>query len=48
MNGDLMGQYIEFVDDRLLDCLGCGKIYNVTNTFDWMELISLQGEAEFL
>ncbi|KAJ1376510.1 Ribonucleotide reductase small subunit family [Sesbania bispinosa] len=44
MNGDLMSQYIEFVADRLLLELGCGKVYNAQNPFDWMELISLQGK----
>ncbi|KAK3413003.1 hypothetical protein EUGRSUZ_I01646 [Eucalyptus grandis] len=47
MNSDLMGQYIEFVADRLLGALGCGKVYDVTNPFDWMELISLQGKTNF-
>ncbi|KAK3036444.1 hypothetical protein RJ639_030043 [Escallonia herrerae] len=47
MNGDLMSQYIEFVADRLLGALGCGKLYNVANPFDWMELISLQGKTNF-
>nr|KYP72179.1 Ribonucleoside-diphosphate reductase small chain [Cajanus cajan] len=47
MNGELMGQYIEFVADRLLVALGCGKVYNVQNPFDWMELISLQGKTNF-
>ncbi|KAJ6691266.1 RIBONUCLEOSIDE-DIPHOSPHATE REDUCTASE SMALL CHAIN [Salix koriyanagi] len=47
MNGELMGQYIEFVADRLLGALGCGKVYNVPNPFDWMELISLQGKTNF-
>lgn len=47
MNGDLMSQYIEFVADRLLGALGCGKVYNVQNPFDWMELISLQGKTNF-
>ncbi|XP_076957846.1 ribonucleoside-diphosphate reductase small chain A-like [Bidens hawaiensis] len=42
MNGDLMSEYIEFVADRLLGALGCGKLYGVQNPFDWMELISLQ------
>ncbi|KAG6693114.1 hypothetical protein I3842_10G149500 [Carya illinoinensis] len=28
MNGELMSQHIEFVADRLLGALGCGKIYN--------------------
>ncbi|PSR95943.1 Ribonucleoside-diphosphate reductase small chain like [Actinidia chinensis var. chinensis] len=47
MNGDLMSQYIEFVADRLLGALGCGKMYGVPNPFDWMELISLQGKTNF-
>ncbi|XP_010250716.1 PREDICTED: ribonucleoside-diphosphate reductase small chain [Nelumbo nucifera] len=47
MNCDLMSQYIEFVADRLLGALGYGKIYNVQNPFDWMELISLQGKTNF-
>jgi len=47
MNKKLMGQYIEFVADRLLTALGHTKIYNVKNPFDWMELISLQGKTNF-
>lgn len=47
MNSDLMCQYIEFVADRLLDELGCDKIYNSTNPFDFMEMISLQGKTNF-
>ncbi|KAG9158277.1 hypothetical protein Leryth_000404 [Lithospermum erythrorhizon] len=47
MNGELMSQYIEFVADRLLGALGYGKMYNVSNPFDWMELISLQGKTNF-
>ncbi|XP_074335610.1 ribonucleoside-diphosphate reductase small chain-like [Apium graveolens] len=47
MNGDLMSEYIMFVADRLLDALGYGKMYNVQNPFDWMELISLQGKTNF-
>ena len=47
MNGDLMSQYIEFVADRLLGELGCSKVYNVQNPFDWMDLISLQGKTNF-
>jgi ribonucleoside-diphosphate reductase subunit M2 len=40
-----MAQYIEFVADRLVVSLGCPKIFDVSNPFDWMELISLQGKA---
>ena len=27
--------------------LGAPKLYNATNPFDWMELISLQGKTNF-
>lgn len=47
MNADLMCQYIEFVADRLLLALGCSKIWNAVNPFDFMELISLQGKTNF-
>ncbi|ORY27499.1 ferritin-like superfamily [Naematelia encephala] len=47
INAALMRQYIEFVADRLVVALGCSKIYNAKNPFDWMELISLQGKANF-
>lgn len=47
MNAELMCQYIEFVADRLLLSLGCTKIWNATNPFDFMELISLQGKTNF-
>ena len=47
MNAELMGQYIEFVADRLLVELGNEKIYNVGNPFDFMDLINLQGKTNF-
>lgn len=47
MNADLMCQYIEFVADRLLQSLGYAKLYNATNPFDFMEMISLQGKTNF-
>ena len=47
MNSDLMAQYIEFVADRLLVELGNDKVYNVSNPFDFMEMISLQGKTNF-
>lgn len=47
MNADLMTQYLEFVTDRLLTELGCPKLYNATNPFDFMELISLEGKTNF-
>ncbi|KAK7198564.1 ribonucleoside-diphosphate reductase small chain [Novymonas esmeraldas] len=47
MNSELMAQYIEFVADRLLVSLGEEKHYNVTQPFDFMEMISLQGKTNF-
>jgi len=47
MNATLMCQYIEFVADRLFGELGCQKVYNATNPFDFMEMISLQGKTNF-
>ena len=34
--------------DRLLSSLGHGKIFNSSNPFDWMEMISLQGKKRWL
>ena len=47
MNSKLMGQYIEFVADRLAVQLGTEKIYRSTNPFDFMDLISLEGKTNF-
>lgn len=47
MNCLLMKQYIEFVADRLLVALDQPKVYNVSNPFDFMENISLEGKTNF-
>ena len=47
MNAKLMCQYIEFVADRLVVQMGYDKIYNATNPFDFMEMISLAGKTNF-
>ena len=47
MNSEAMGQYIEFVADRLLNELGCEKVFNTTNPFDFMDMISIQGKTNF-
>lgn len=47
MNCDLMKQYIQFVADRLCNQLGYPKIWNVSNPFDFMELISLRPKSNF-
>ena len=47
MNSTLMSQYVEFVADRLCLQLGYDKIYNVSNPFDFMELISIESKVNF-
>jgi ribonucleoside-diphosphate reductase beta chain len=47
MNAKLMGQYIEFVADRLLLQLGYPKAYNSANPFSFMERISLENKDNF-
>jgi len=47
MNAQLMIQYIQFVSDRLLVSLGCEKVYNSINPFDFMDLISMPGKTNF-
>ena len=48
MNATLMSQYIEFVADRLLKQLNLDPVYNSSNPFDFMELISIEGKTNFL
>ena len=47
MNAKLMTQYLEFVTDRLLVELECERVYNTSNPFDFMDMISLQGKTNF-
>ncbi len=47
MNARLMTQYLEFVTDRLLQEFDCEKVYDATNPFDFMEMISLEGKTNF-
>ena len=47
MNSDLMCKYIEFVADRLIVQLGYEKLYNSTNPFEFMEMISMEGKTNF-
>ena len=47
MNSRMMSQYIEFVADRLLVQLGCDKVYDAPNPFDFMEMISIEGKTNF-
>lgn len=47
MNAGMMGQYVEFVADRLLLALGVDKLFGTDNPFPWMEQLSLQGKTNF-
>jgi ribonucleoside-diphosphate reductase subunit M2 len=47
MNESLMGEYIQFVADRLLSQLKYNKLYHVKNPFDFMESISVEGKTNF-
>lgn len=47
MNSKMMQEYIKFCADRLLLTLGVPKLYNATNPFDWMVMISMQGKTNF-
>jgi ribonucleoside-diphosphate reductase beta chain len=47
MNAKLMTQYIEFVADFWLHELGCDKVYNSENPFDFMDMLSLQNKGNF-
>jgi ribonucleoside-diphosphate reductase beta chain len=47
MNGEAMSQYVAYCADRLLVALEAPKLYNVSNPFEFMEMISLQGKTNF-
>ena len=47
MNSSLMSEYIEFVSDRLLVQLGYEKLFNASNPFSFMEMISIDGKTNF-
>ena len=47
MNSKSMTQYIQFVADRLAIQLGLSAIFDVSNPFDFMELISVEGKTNF-
>jgi ribonucleoside-diphosphate reductase beta chain len=45
MNSNMMSDYLEFVTDRLMAQFGYEKIYNTSNPFTWMEMISADGKT---
>lgn len=47
MNAELMSQYIEFVADYWIKQLGYTPVYNATNPFDFMDMISMSGKTNF-
>jgi ribonucleotide reductase beta subunit family protein with ferritin-like domain len=47
MNSDHMNQYIEYVADRLLVCLGYGKKYGSGNPFSFMDTIGMTQKTNF-
>lgn len=47
MNSELMGQYIEYIADRLLVMLEYPKKYQVKNPFKFMERIGLDDKSNF-
>jgi ribonucleotide reductase beta subunit family protein with ferritin-like domain len=47
MNSDSMTKYIKFIADRLAVQLGCQKIYNINNPYDFMEMISIESKTNF-
>ena len=47
MSSDKMSQYIEYVTDHLLVEMGLDKMFGVSNPFDFMDMISLEGKTNF-
>jgi ribonucleotide reductase beta subunit family protein with ferritin-like domain len=47
LNAQDVCQYVEFVADYLLVMLGYPKLFNVSNPFDWMNMISVDGKTNF-
>lgn len=47
MNSRSMAQYVQFIADRLLVSLGYPVLYNSTNPFDFMDLISFKTKTNF-
>lgn len=47
INSSLMSEYIKFVADYLLQALNLKKLYEATNPFPFMDMISLQDKSNF-
>ena len=47
INKDTMSTYIEYISDFWLEKLGYPKIFKVSNPFEWMQMIGLEGKSNF-
>lgn len=47
MNADKMTEYIKYVADRLLQQLGCPPVYDASQPFDFMEMLSIENKSHF-
>lgn len=47
MNADMMQQYIRYVADHMLAEMGVPKLYDASNPFDWMTMISMKLKTNF-
>ena len=47
MNSEQMCQYVKYVADHLLSTIHLKKLYNVSNPFDWMNMISMTNKQNF-
>lgn len=47
INKDTMSTYIEYISDFWLERLGYPKMFNVSNPFEWMQMIGLEGKSNF-
>lgn len=47
MNAESMIQYVKCVADHMLSAIHVPKLFNESNPFPWMELISMEGKTNF-
>ena len=47
LKSETMKMYVKCVADHLATSLGYNKIYNVSNPFEWMEIIGMEGKTNF-
>lgn len=47
INSSMMNQHVRYMADHLLQTLGMNKKYNVTEPFDWFDMINLNTKQNF-